>query len=281
MVGDEIIFPLTASIEIYNCQTGDKIRSQPLPGALTSDVRLDQRGLLLAGTASLTGGRVSVIDPKRQFMIVRTETLVGSVLSAPTSFQGVIYAANDKGQVFAIGDQNRAVWGLDAGAFKTDRSVRADLVADEFGLYAANADGTLYVLDRNSGKIKWRYFAEHGLETAPFLTPEAVYQVVPKVGLVALDKTEGKLNRDPLWTAAGVTDVVAADKKNVYVTIDGNRLAALDRKTGQPVYDVTHAFTTFATNATDGTIFAATQAGQVMSITTNRFGTSSGSVAAK
>lgn len=278
--GDQFIFPTVATLEIYK-NDGTFVRSQTLPAALTTEVELDQRGLLLAGTASLTGGRVTLIDPARQYRIVEQETLIGTVASKPVGYQGVTFVANDRGHVFAIGDENRAVWGLADGAFKVDRAVQADLAVDDFGLYVAATDGVLYVLDRGTGRIKWRYVAQNPLRTQPYLTQNIVYQVVPGAGLVALDKVEGKPYREPLWTVPGVTKVVATDATRVYALADENRLVAIDVKTGQVQYNVTHAFDTFAKNvATDGTVYAATTAGQLMSITTSRFGTSTGSIAA-
>jgi outer membrane protein assembly factor BamB len=278
--GEEFIFPTVATLEIYK-NDGTFVRSQALPAALTTEVELDQRGLLLAGTASLTGGRVTLIDPSRQYRIVEQETLIGTVASKPVGYQGVTFVANDRGHVFAIGDENRAVWSLEDGAFKIDRAVQADLAVDDYGLYVAGTDGQLYVLDRGTGRIKWRYVAQNPLRVQPFVTQNVIYQVVPGTGLVALDKVEGKPYRDPLWTVPGVTRVVAADATRVYALADADRLVAIDVKTGQVQYNVTHGFDAFARNAgTDGTVYAATAAGQLMSITTSRFGTSTGSIAA-
>jgi outer membrane protein assembly factor BamB len=277
--GDQFIFPAVATLEIYK-NDGTFVRSQELPAALTTDVELDQGGMLLAGTASPTGGRLTLIDPARQFMVVKHEVLVGTVTSKPAGFQGVTFVTNSVGQIYAVGDENRAVWGLTDGAFRIDRPVQADLSADDYGLYVPATDGVLYVLDRSTGRIKWRYVAEEALRTSPFITSTTVYQVVPGRGLVALDKVEGKPYRDPLWTVAGVTRVVAVDATRVYALADENRLVAIDVKSGEVQYNVTHQFGTFAKNiGTDGTVYAATAAGQVMAITTSRFGTSSGSIA--
>lgn len=261
--GEEMIFPTAVAIKVVD-KSGNLVRTLRLPHPLTSDVRLDQRGLLLAGTASPTGGRVSVIDPTLTVRPVVAETLIGSVFSAPVGYQGIVYAAADDGSVYAIGPDNRNAWPLDDMKFTTNRSVVADLVIDEFGLFVASSDTKLYAIDRTTGRIKWRYMAEVPLTQTPLVTTDRVYQVVDDKGLVAIDKIDGKLYREPLWTARGVTKVLSVDADYVYAVHGGNRLVALGANDGQVKFDVTGDFTMFAAGA-DGKIFAANEKGAIAS----------------
>ncbi len=261
--GEDTIFPTTLAIKVVD-KGGNILRTLRLPNPLTSDVRLDQRGLLLAGTAAPTGGRVSVIDPQLTVRPVVGDTLIGSVYSAPVGFQGIIYAAADDGNVYAIGPDNRNAWPLSDMRFATNRAVKADLVIDEYGLFVASSDTKLYALDRATGRIKWRFMAEVPLVQTPMVTSDRVYQVVDGKGLVAIDKINGKLYRDALWTAEGVTQVLATDDNFVYGVEGGNKLVALGKDDGKVKFDLTGDFTMFAADAS-GRIFAATPSGTIAS----------------
>jgi outer membrane protein assembly factor BamB len=143
--------------------------------------------------------------------------------------------------------------------------VRADLVADEFGVYVASTDTTLYVLDRTNGKIRWRYMAQQPLEASPFVTADRVYLIVPEFGLVALDKLQGKLFREPLWTSPGVKQILSADNRRVYVLTESGQALALDKLTGQIRYQADmNEYDLFTTNRRDATVYAATKAGKLV-----------------
>ncbi len=263
-LGDRIVYPTNITLEIYK-PDGNIEKQVRVPHAVTSRATVDQRGLILIGTASPTGGRLTMIDPRESVLQVYQETLLGTIISAPASFQGTVFAATDGGKVFAVGEDNVSVWVFgDEFGFKVDRPVRADLVADEYGVYVASADTTLYVLDRTNGKIRWRYMAQQPLEAAPFVTADRVYQIVPEVGLVALDKLQGKLFREPLWTSAGVRQILSADNRRVYVLTEDGRALALDKQTGEIRYEADMSeYDLFATNRRDATVYAASKAGKL------------------
>ena len=242
-------------------KTGEPLRTIELNNPLTSDVTVDQRGLLLAGVAAKTGGRVAVIDPTKSVRAAIQETLIGNVRSAPVGLQGIVFAANDVGEVYAIGNENYSAWPPDATPFKTGRPIEANLVIDDYALYVASTDFKLYALDRGTGKIKWRYVAEIALRQAPLVTKDRVYQVVPGRGLVSIDKINGKLYREPLWTTPGVTKVVTADDKYVYGVQGNKRLVAISIADGEIRFSATGAFDFVA--AGDGAIFAASADGRI------------------
>ena len=261
--GEDTIFPTTLAIKVLD-KNGQLLRTMKLPHPLTSDVRLDQRGLLLAGTVAPTGGRVSVIDPTLTVRPVVGDTLIGAVFSAPVGYQGIIYAATESGSVFAIGPDNRNAWPLDDMQFATNRSVKADLVIDEYGLFVASSDTKLYALDRSTGRIKWRYMAEVPLEQAPLLTRDRVYLVVAGKGVVAIDKIEGKLYREPLWTTPGITQVLSSDANYLYAVEGANKLVAIGLSDGKVKFDAAGEFTLFAAG-NNGRIFAASETGVIAS----------------
>lgn len=261
--GEETIFPTAVALKVVN-KSGQVVRTVQLPHPLTSDVRFDQRGLLLAGTSAPTGGRVSVIDPALNVRPVIGDTLIGAVFSAPVGYQGIVYAAADDGNVYAIGVDNKNAWPLDEMRFSTNRAVKADLVIDEYGLFVASSDTKLYALDRTTGRIKWRYMAEVPLLQTPLVTADRVFQVVDGKGLAAIDKIEGKLYREPIWFADGVTRVLSVDADYVYAVQGANKLVALGLKDGKVKFEASGNLTMFAAGP-NGRIFAANESGALVS----------------
>jgi len=268
-LGDRLIYPTGITFEFYKAD-GQLEKSVSLKSPLTSDAAFDSRGYIIAGTASPTGGRVTVVDPKEIFGTVVMESMptpVGSIRSTPTSYQGTVYAASDAGKIYAISSDNRAEWALPMGGFSVDRLVADKLLADDYGVYVAGGDSTLYVLDRNTGKIRWRYMAQRPLESAPYVTTDRVFQIVPGMGLVALDKLSGKLYREALWTVEGATQILSADDRRLYVLNDKEQVLAVERATGEVKFtgDV-GAYDFFAMNPVDNTIYAVTKNGRIAAI---------------
>jgi PQQ-like domain len=263
-VGEEVIFPSSVGLVVL-AKNGEPIRTLSLDHPLTSNVQVDQRGLLLAGTAAPTGGRLAVIDPRDPAEPNQQDTLLGNIESAPAAFQGIIFAGTDAGRVFAVASENRTAWGLEELSFNTRRPIKADLVVDEFGVFVASTDGTLYALNRADGRIRWRYMAEAPLMQTPLVTRDRVFQIVPGQGLVAIDKLDGKLYREPLWTAQGVTRLVSVDDRYVYAVRDNDTLIALGLNDGKEKFSATGRFD-FVAAGPDNTIFAATRDGAVVSL---------------
>lgn len=264
LFGDKIIYPTSLAYLVYD-SVGRLERTVTLPFPLTTNVSVDQRGLLLAGVASHTGGRVNMVDPTRDYRVVRQETLVGSLRSTPAGWQGVVFAANENGQVFAIGPDNVAVWPLSRG-FDANRPVTANLVVDDFGVYVASTDTKLYALDRNTGQIRWRYFAQEPLTETPMVSADRVYQVVPNKGLVAIDKLQPANfpYREPIWTVPGVTKVLSSDGRLIYAATADEKLVAIDIVSGSVRFagDVS-GYKLFAATADGRAIFAAKPDGTI------------------
>ena len=267
LYANQVVYPTPTELKVLDGK-GETKQTIKLPHPLTSDVAVDPRGLLLAGTAAPTGGRVTVIDPKNIKKPVKEDTLIGPVLSSPCAFQGVVYAANEAGNIFAIGDERRATWPIVGGAFKADRSVLANLVVDDYAVYVASTDSKLYALDRTSGRIKWRYMSQTALGDAPFVTADHVYQVVPNLGVVSLAKmlpeTQERPYRTAQWTASGMTRVLGVDDKYLYGVVGTGTVAAVDLVTGDTRFEVKGNFDYYAFGP-DKTVYTADRSGHVFS----------------
>jgi outer membrane protein assembly factor BamB len=261
-----IIFPTDTSLQIYN-HRGQKLRAIDLHRALRSPL-IGSGSILYTGVDYQTGGRVIAINPDNPEVPIKWEFLTNSgITAAPAYANGILYIGTEDGQVIAAQDQSGASEPLGIFHFNTAGEIVADLKADDYGVYIASTDTKLYCLDPNTGHIKWQYFAQHPLMKSPTVTATRVYQAVPDVGLVALDKENGPADRLPLWTAKNVAQILSEDNRCVYVRLTDNSIAAIDKQTGKQLFaSHGHHFVAFATNTRDATIFASTADGQIYAI---------------
>ena len=181
-----------------------------------------------------TGGRLAQIDLTKAYNNTTWEFMTSAGISAaPVLFQAVIYAGGEDGNVYAVNEQRNIVWPLEGGIFKTGGRIVADLQVDTSGLYVASTDTKLYCLDPATGKIKWQYFATLPLVTSPALTADSVYQAVPGIGVVALDKITGDFTRKPRWIAGSAKQFLAEDADNTYLRGADDSIIGVDKKTGE------------------------------------------------
>ena len=223
-------------------------------------------GLCFVGLADNYGGRVVTVDPTKEVApVINPAQVRGAVISRPIYLQGTIYAGDETGAVTAITSDRKPAW---ADPFQTNGAIRADLAADQYGLYVPSTDGSLYVLDRNTGRLKWQYFAQVPLYRPAVVGDKNVYLPVPNLGVVALSKTQGDtVSRTPLWTVKDAQDILSQDAQNVYLLGRDGHLIAVDKQTGQERFrSKFNALTRFAQNDKGPRIFAADAAGRVVAI---------------
>jgi len=156
---------------------------------------------------------------------------------------------------------------LEGGFFSSYGSIVADLVADEAKLYIACEDGTLTVLNRSNGRVRWKYIAGVPLHATPAVTRDMVFQYVPGTGLVAFGKTEGAFVRTPRWVASDVSEFLAEDEKYVYGRRTDNAILAMEKTSGRAAFTSRRRdFVAFAHDTTGGMIYTVTTAGRIMAI---------------
>ena len=222
--------------------------------------------LAYVGLADQYGGRVVTVDPTRAVAPVLNPVQVrDAIISRPIYFNGLLYAADTTGAVTAITDNKVGAW---ARPFQSNGAVRANLVADDFALYVPSTDGVLYVLDRNTGRIKFQYFAQVALDRPPVVGRDNIFLPVPGRGVVCLSKTEGQtISRVPKWTVREAQDVLSQDDQNVYLLGGEGRILAVDKASGEVKFRSEGAsLTRFAQNDTGSRIYAADESGRVVAI---------------
>src|SRR5262249_32211068 len=158
--------------------------------------------------------------------------------ATPAIQQGIVYAADDRGNVYAVNSDTRApVWALkqegrEEGVFGTDGPVRADVKADETGGYVASMDSKLYCIGRTNGRMNWRFCAGSPLTSSPAVTATSVYQYVQGQGIVAIDKAQGDPIRKPKWAVPEAVQFLAEDDKYVYLERGDHAIIGADKASG-------------------------------------------------
>jgi hypothetical protein len=266
ILGDKIIYPTLATMEVYD-RRGRLTASVPLEYPTRSPA-VPQGNVLYFGVDHSRGGRLLRYDITRAYGKALWELMTFAPISAaPAVYEDVVYAASEDGRTYAVAANRDPVWPIEGNTFVTAGRVTADLKVDDFGLYVASMDSKLYCLDRQTGRIKWTYFAGAPLRESPVVLADRVYQYVPRRGLVAIDKTEGKPMREPVWTSPAARRFLSADDANVYVLASDGSIVALDKASGEPKFRSKRRDLTITTpNTQNATIYAATKGGEFLSI---------------
>lgn len=270
VLGETVIYPSGSSLEVFNKQ-GRRVRTieleKPTRGGAAGTgtsvyIGLDHTG----GT-----GVIAALDITKAYRVINWELMTfGAVTPTPALYEGVIYAGSEDGKIYAVTNDRSPAWSLPGGSntFDTRGRFIADIQVDDFGLYAANTDSKLYCLDRQSGRLKWIYYAGgSSLKTAPVAGPTLVYQFVPGTGVVAIDKQNGQYNRVPVWTVKDAVAFLSEDEGYAYLQRKDNRILAIEKQTGKLTFiSKRHPLRVFATNRKDSTIYGASKDGKVWAV---------------
>ncbi len=263
--GDRWVYPTLSTLEIFDT-TGVKTSSVPLAATVRTPGLVAGKSRILLTLAYPAGGRLALVElnhPYNTGSVWELQTL-GDIRSQPVIRDGVVFVASGDRKVYAVDLDRNPVWKLDDGTFHTGGPLLADLAVDDFGLYVAGTDTKLVCLSRQTGKIKWQYYASTPMVSGPFVDADTVYQPVPGTGLVAISKADGLFNRKPLWVAPDVGRVIGSDAKYLIIETVKGDIATLDRKTGKMVQQAPAAmYALKVINTKDGLIFGATPSGKV------------------
>lgn len=263
---DRIIVPADDKLHFLD-QQGYIQQTIDLRTPIRTGIVGDER-YLYVGVSGINGsGRVLNVNPNRPFSPFNWELMTGGVSSTPVLVNGYLYIGADDGQVYAVSADRVAVWGINHGTFKTDGRIMADLAADKNAVYVASTDTLLYALNLKDGKELWKYHGGTPLTKAPVVGAATIYLPVPGKGVVALDKTAGKFDREPKWVVADAVEFLAEDDDFAFLRNAENKIIAVDKQTGKTRF--TNARTdlhAFAVNPSNGMVYAATAAGEIMAI---------------
>lgn len=263
---DKVVYPTGTTLEVYDLQ-GQRLRSIGLQYP-TRSRGLGSGNMVYIGIDYPQYGRLAAIDVTRDYGVTRWELQTrGAVSAKPAMFDNVLFIGSEDGRVYAVDVDRNPIWPLEGSVFVTGGRITADLKADDFGVYVASGDSKLYCIDRNTGRTKWQYFAGNALAVSPIVTADSVYQYVEGEGVVAIDKTAGKFNREVRWKVEDASQFLSADDKYVYLRKRGNRIIAVDKATGEEKFaSEGRDFDLFVSNQKDNIIYAAKKSGLVVAI---------------
>jgi outer membrane protein assembly factor BamB len=265
--GNVVVFPRSNGFVVTR-PTGEIVAEPSFRSGLTTPA-VEMAGLIYVGVADERGGRLVQVDPLARAGFIQERVQVdGSLAGRPAAFGGFVYVADLTGKVYGMTEQLSQLWNNRDYLTEEGKGVNAGLTVDDFGLYIAGTDGTLNVVNRESGRRLWRYFSGSPLFASPVVTDEYVYQARTTGGVVALSKFEGSSNsREPIWTAENAIGFLSHDDQNVYLLQDDGFIAAHDKETGDLMFkSETNNLRTFARNVDGPRIFGATRSGEIVAI---------------
>jgi outer membrane protein assembly factor BamB len=271
---DYLVFPSAFTIEVYSTK-GDLVRSQSLPFGVTSNGCAGDGAYIFIGggmsdAAATAAGRLACVDVSNPYVPLVWSLVTGGVAGSPAYSAGTCFVGGQDGAVYAVDSLRHSAWSLSASGdkFMTDAAILGDVVADGAGVYVASWDTRLYCIDRQTGKLRWQYFAEVPLRDGPVVTASTIYQMVPGKGLGAILKTSTGAIRKPAWFQPDALQFLAEDDRYVYLRMKDNSLLAADKTTGAAVFHSAKTdFVAYAGNpGKDGTFYAGTADGHVYQI---------------
>jgi hypothetical protein len=281
LVTNGIAFPTSHTLEIYT-RDGVFVRSLDVKYNITNQAVGYHNDVYIG--MDFSQGCLAQVDVTQEIDPIQWEYLTFGPIDGPVAVSdGAIFSGSEDGKVRACLEDKSPYWPLlPDSAFDTQSKIFSSVAADSHGCYFSTFSGTLYALDKASGKVKWKYFAGEPLEFGPQVTDSAVYQYVPSLGLTALDKTK-KLDlgdqetvdespvHTPRWNLDSGGKVLGEDDQFVYVVLgrpDETRgLAAVDKQTGKIKFYVHRHDIAFYTSMPKGEmIYGVTPGGLVVAL---------------
>ena len=248
LVTNGIAFPTTHTLELYTRQM-NFVRSIDLKYNITNQA-VGNHNYVYVGL-DFNNGCLAQVDVTQPIDPIQWEFLTFGQVDGPVGISdNVIYCGSEDGDVRACLEDRSPFWPLlDGSAFKTQSKIVSGVAVDSHSCYFSTLAGDFYCLDMKNGKLKWQYFAGEALEFGPQVTDTAVYQYVPGLGLVALDKSKKMVLGDqetvdespvhsPKWSLKIGGRILAEDEQFVYVALgrpdEMRGIAAVDKQTGRP-----------------------------------------------
>jgi len=262
-----IIYPTQTSLEVIN-RDNDQRKSIDLKASMSTPAVM-QKDMVFFGIDHAGGGRIQADDVSVEYGHNAWEVMtLGGLTAAPALHSNILYFGGEDGHVYALTTDKEQGWATDRSRFDAKGRIIADMMVDDYAVYATVSNGTVYALDRSRGRIKWQYFAPRGLKTNAVPGTTQVYVTIPGEGVAAIDKINGLYTRQPKWIVAGAMQVLTEDNQRVYLRSKDNAILAVDKQSGEIVFQSAYDhYEIFATNMATPIIYAATKNGAVYAIT--------------
>jgi len=172
----------------------------------------------------------------------------GLVRSRPAIADGIVYFASDDGDLYAVEARSGIEkWRLNIGNDSFPRVLpverewdylQSSPVVAEGLVHIGSADGSLYAVDAQTGKEKWRFTTEARVRSSPAVAEGIVYIGSWDGNIYAVDAQTGqeKWRFDTNGTYRPVQPSPTIDHGIVYCGSRNPWLYALDAKTGEEIW---------------------------------------------
>ncbi len=238
--------------------------AQPSPTATTPQVLWAFRTQgAIWGTATVSEGTVYFGSDDGHLYALAAESgeprwqfaTEGIVRSQPAIAGGLVYVASDDGHLYAVDAQNgQQVWRTDIGN-TTTREVRARIgnspsptgydyrqsspIVAESQVYVGSADGNVYALAADTGRIIWTFRTGERVRATPTVDNGTVYIGSWDKFLYALGAVTGQMRWKTLLSGQVQTTALVADGV-VYCASRKASVVALDAQTGQITWEYSY-----------------------------------------
>jgi outer membrane protein assembly factor BamB len=164
-------------------------------------------------------------------------------VSSPVIDNGIIYFGTGSGYFYALD----AATGKQQWKFKTNGIIHSSPAIAFNNVYFGSWDTYLYALNKNTGKEVWKFktgidtviYNQTGMQGSPAISDNTLYFGCRDSHLYALNAADGKLLwkrfNDYSWVSS--CPVIEGDKI-IYTTGDGRSLVALNKFTGDSIYQM-------------------------------------------
>lgn len=220
-----VIFISYAQAWVLDRYSGDVIRRIELPfpagGAAVADSTCMYLGSAGGEFYALRWSAHPCCAP-----LTRWRVLVdGTVVSQPVlTFYDRIYFVADRGTVYCAAARNKVlIW-----AYRTGGRVTGGIHVDESGVYVADSDHRLYVLDKDRGQLIRSYPLPGPLFETPVVAQRTVYQYCDHQGVFAFDVD----TRDALWHMPQARRFVARAAEQLVLMAETGDLLMAHNDTG-------------------------------------------------
>jgi outer membrane protein assembly factor BamB len=180
----------------------------------------------------------------------------GSLITTVLAEEDFVVFGTEDGNVVSIAVGKPAkLWQFDAPG-----AIAGAIVRDAKSLYFACRNTNVYRLELSSGRLLWKYQIQAIPDTAPQPGKKVLYQRMPDIGLVALDKETAK----PLWEVPGGMGLLSESGDKAFVVTKAGVLVVMDNVKKKQLYsvDIGQAVK-YATNTADSRIYIADTKGRI------------------
>lgn len=164
-------------------------------------------------------------------------------LSSPAIDEGTVYFGTGSGYFYAL----NASTGKELWKFKTNGVIHSSPAIAYGKVYFGSWDTYMYALNKRTGQVEWRFatgtdtviYNQTGIQGSPVINDSALFFGGRDSYLYGMDALTGKLlwkkYNDFAWVSSCP---VIANGKIIYTTGDSRSLIALNKNTGDSLYQI-------------------------------------------